>query len=347
MRKILSLLGLMLLGGCVTAAFAQLIINPPVSDVHINGHTYTNSQLQANPAGWLGGVANDVGAVTALYPTGRFNPRIPLTADLTMFVGGGGASDSNNCLVGNPCATIQRPFDLLRDQYDLAGKTATVQVADGTYSRGLFLSGNFIGQQRTDNLRLVGNAGTPANVVVSDPRVPSTQNDYASGVGIDVYATSGANLRVTGIKFGGGYRAINASRDAKVDFDAVNFGVLGDLHVTADNGAIVIALGNYSITGGANFSHFGAFTGGRIACGTTGGGTQSVTISGTPGFSFFALATQLSTINCSSSRLTFTGSATGPRYYVDTNSLIATNGSGATYFPGNAAGTATIGGIYQ
>jgi hypothetical protein len=44
---------------------------------------------------------------------------------------------------------------------------------------------------------------------------------------------------------------------------------------------------------------------------------------------------------------TFTGSATGLRYHVEENSVIETNAAGATFFPGNAAGTTTTGGQYN
>jgi len=44
--------------------------------------------------------------------------------------------------------------------------------------------------------------------------------------------------------------------------------------------------------------------------------------------------------------LTFSGSATGPRYLSATSGHINTGGGGASYFPGNAAGTATTGDYY-
>jgi hypothetical protein len=44
--------------------------------------------------------------------------------------------------------------------------------------------------------------------------------------------------------------------------------------------------------------------------------------------------------------MTFTGSATGPRYRADSLGLIQTNGAGATYLPGNSAGSTSAGGQY-
>ena len=43
---------------------------------------------------------------------------------------------------------------------------------------------------------------------------------------------------------------------------------------------------------------------------------------------------------------TFSGSATGTRYLVGINGTINTAGGGASYIPGNAAGSAATGGQY-
>jgi len=42
--------------------------------------------------------------------------------------------------------------------------------------------------------------------------------------------------------------------------------------------------------------------------------------------------------------LRFSGSATGMRYYVNTNSVIDATGQGISFFPGNSAGTTLAGG---
>ena len=73
----------------------------------------------------------------------------------------------------------------------------------------------------------------------------------------------------------------------------------------------------------------------------------TITISGSPSFSSvaFAEAAYLGEIDCYS--VTFTGTATGPRYKVSENGVIFTNGGGPNYLPGNSAGTISSGGRYD
>ena len=49
----------------------------------------------------------------------------------------------------------------------------------------------------------------------------------------------------------------------------------------------------------------------------------------------------------SAASLTFSGAATGTRYFAALNGIVYTNGGGATYFPGNAAGATATGGQYN
>ena len=71
----------------------------------------------------------------------------------------------------------------------------------------------------------------------------------------------------------------------------------------------------------------------------------SVEISGTPTFSFgFAYAQTTGLIT--SYGINWSGSASGPRYQATLNGVINVNGAGATYFPGDGAGTVANGGQY-
>jgi len=68
-----------------------------------------------------------------------------------------------------------------------------------------------------------------------------------------------------------------------------------------------------------------------------------ITLSGTRAFTTFALASANAYIEAIGS---ITGSATGKRYDVSGNSVINTEGAGATFLPGNVAGTTATGGQY-
>jgi hypothetical protein len=73
--------------------------------------------------------------------------------------------------------------------------------------------------------------------------------------------------------------------------------------------------------------------------------SKTITITGTPAFTGeFALARRVAAIQCNGN--TFSGSATGVRYLADNNGVIFTNGGGATYLPGDSAGSTASGGQY-
>ena len=109
--------------------------------------------------------------------------------------------------------------------------------------------------------------------------------------------------------------------------------------MNAANGGVIEAGGNYTISGNAAVHWLAAQSGEILVAGAT------VTLSGTPAFSSaFASANGLGDIVCPA--ITFSGSATGQRYIVASNAVVNTNGAGASYLPGNAAGSSSTGGQY-
>jgi hypothetical protein len=71
---------------------------------------------------------------------------------------------------------------------------------------------------------------------------------------------------------------------------------------------------------------------------------KTITLTGTPAFNQFVYGSRIGLLQVCLA--TFSGSATGMRYLIDTNSVIFTN-AGATFLPGNAAGTLLSGGQYS
>jgi hypothetical protein len=325
-----------------------MIISPPVANVNINGHVYTNAQLQANPGGWIAGIANDVGAITTLYPTGRFNPRIPLTSDLTFFVDPSAGSDSNTGLVGSPVQTIQRAFDILRDRYDLAGWTVTVQLANGSYSSGLRLRSRLMGQQSPASLILKGNSASPSSVSISDTTVPT--GFFERGDGTAIYANWGALLTVDGVRVVGGYRGIWANTHSEIRLLNVEFANSGTTtaHGSTSHGAIIRIRGNISITGNCSRACFLSTKHGRVMLSDTGDPQilPTITFVGSPSVGNIAEVNQFGLIVSQSSQTTYSGSPVGKRYLGDTLGLIDTNGSGASHFPGTVSGTVANGALY-
>jgi hypothetical protein len=200
----------------------------------------------------------------------------------------------------------------------------TIQIKDGTYTGQISLGSPFIGNG-VDTIK--GNASTPANVVIS--------------TAVTAFAvTGGGVVTIKDLKIttsSGHGMAISAG--AYVTIDNLNFGACTANHIIVTTSALVNADGNYTISGNAA-RHWESRSGGNVSV-----QSKTITLSGTPAFSTaFAVATIQGTMIVQGN--TFSGSATGKRYDSQSNSVIYTNGGGATYLPGNSAGSTATGGLY-
>ncbi|TIP03863.1 MAG: hypothetical protein E5X72_14260 [Mesorhizobium sp.] len=146
---------------------------------------------------------------------------------------------------------------------------------------------------------------------------------------------------VTGFKFTAatsGY-AISAAGASKIDLGVVEFGACASGHIDAEQQAIITFNNNYTISGGGT-RHWFTTTGALIQC--TG---KTVTLTGTPAFSSgFLIASRDGGALISGN--TFSGSATGTYYVVTFTAWADVAGAGATYLPGNSAGSTATGGQY-
>jgi hypothetical protein len=260
--------------------------------------------------------------------------REQLTANRTYYVASSGSSDSNNGLsVGSPFATIQKAVDVICNTLDCGGYNVTVQIADGTY--GPFIVKPVIG---SGEFTIQGNSGATQNVVVSSSSAQHaivggfSQNTLYYGMPV-AWTIKYVKVIATG---GIGVLAIGNSILTLV---SVNFGtcLYGHIYATLC-AAIRVKLGNYTISGGA---------GGHIIAADTSvisfeGGT-TVTLTGTPAFTYFADASRLGAITTPG--VTFSGAATGTRYIVSLNAIVQT-GAGANHYPGSVAGSTSTGGQY-
>jgi hypothetical protein len=121
----------------------------------------------------------------------------------------------------------------------------------------------------------------------------------------------------------------------------IEFGACGGRHMLlAAAGAYLELVSAYTISGGASCHmdvQYQAYMRNDI---------KTVTLAGTPAFAsaFCAVSNGGGVL---ASALTFSGSATGPRYSAATAGHINTGGGGANYFPGSTAGSVTTGGDYN
>ena len=271
--------------------------------------------------------------VTALTADLRkaINAREKLTADRTYYVRTDG-NDSNNGLSntsGGAFLTIQKAIDTVAATLDIAGYTVTIQIADGTYTDAVVLK-NVTGFSAAGNLVIQGNNTTPANVLVS---VTSKSGFTADGLS-SVWDVK--DLKITTTTSG---ECLLSQNGSTIRFGNINFGAAGSHHILAQyGGASVVAISNYTITGGA-IAHV------EVASGIVYLQSRTVTLTGTPAFSFvFANAWRCGVLIADF--MTFSGAATGTRYAATVNGVIVVSGGGSNYFPGSSAGSTATGGQY-
>ena len=270
-----------------------------------------------------------------------------LNANLTLFVNGTTGNDSNPGTSGAPFKTIQAAYNAAMRLYDLAGNTVTISVANGTYTAGVVCVGLPPGSFGTiaqvpaplqpPPIQFVGNQASPGSVVINATNsngFVATGSACISINGFTITASgTSANYNVQGI----GIYAFNSS---SIQFQNVVLGACSNGHIAASASSFIETGGQpYTVAGNAPYSVSAAF-GSTITL-----VASTVTLSGTPAFSnYFATAQACGVLQANS--MTFVGSATGVRYSGQTNGVILTGGGGASYFPGNAAGSAATGGQY-
>jgi hypothetical protein len=252
--------------------------------------------------------------------------RQQLTAARTYYVrtdGGDGNTGLANT-AGGAFLTIQKAINAA-GALDNGGFDITIQVGNGTYTGANTLK-SFVGSGK---IIIVGDETTPANVVIS-----VTSGNCFSGNGVlGTYSLRGMQLKTTtsGI-------CIRAFSLTYVEFQNIDFAASVH-HIQAQNQSVITATGNWSISGGADI-HIASYVGSSV---NTNG--RTITITGTPNFTSYFVDASFAMAYCYG--MTFSGSATGARYNVSLNGVIFTNGGGANYLPGNAAGTTATGGQYN
>jgi len=253
-----------------------------------------------------------------------------LTANRTYYVRTDG-DDSHTGLVNYAAGaflTIQKAVDTIANTLDIAGKTVTIQVGDGTYTGTVTLK-NVVGYASPGNLVIQGNSGTPTNVIISPA---SGSAIYGSGISTvwDI-----KYLKVTAPT------GINLANNITVRITGVDFGACTSYHTNINNGCQLLVIGNYTISGNSPY-HYWTAGGGYIEC-----INKTITITSNITVTNFVRAARYGYLNhygCTFSLGAY--SVTGGRYYGTQLSLIFTNNGGANYFPGNTSGTVDPTSVY-
>lgn len=328
------------------AVFVDGIFQQPGSAFSLSGQSITFTEAPYNGAVivvlYLGLISSTVMpndySVTlnkldpTFYNTLRLKTetRTRINSNLTVYVSTTGNDSNDGLSVGAPFLTLQKAVNVLANNYDFNGFTATIQLADGTYTSGLDTTGLLFSGPVTLN----GNSVTPTNVVIST----TSSNCIAHR------SNGGGSLTVQNIKLQTttSGSCITSSGNALLNLGVgINFGACAGSHIFAWSFGRIQVLNSYTISGGASVAHVLADLQGQLFINSG----ITVTLTGTPAFgSYFAMSSHASLVYAVS--VTWSGAATGTRYSASGNGVIETSGGGATYFPGSVAGTVTTGGQY-
>lgn len=314
----------------------------------------TGTQNTPSPdAGWTGvavvTVANGQSSITASsivpYSLAPFVPtklpqlRKQLTADLSIYVSPTGNDTNNSGLaLSSPFLTLQRAWNYIISTLDLNGFNVTVNVANGTYSGGLNARGSVAGLGTGNTVSFVGNVGSPGSVIISTTNAHAISAQNGANFNI-----SGFQLQATGTLGGAAASGILSTVSSNVTINgAMIFGACTGFHLWATQAALITGNAITYTVSGSSQGHLAASGSGSIVLlGPT------INVSGTLSFSIaFASAGNLALVSVTGSAINVSGTVTGTRYSVTSNSVISTSGGGANVFPGTVAGATSTGGQY-
>lgn len=251
-------------------------------------------------------------------------PRETLTANRTYYVRTDG-NDANDGLAnssGGAFLTIQRAISAVY-ALDLSIYNVTIQLADGTWTESVTVSGPLVGR---GTLTIRGNPSNPGNCIWS------TTSARCLNV------INGAKVNLTGFELrtttSGECLVADGAGSLIFLSGPVHFGACAASHLFAYASGVILGRSAYSIVGGAVYHARAQAQGFVDVQGAT------ITLTGTPAFSGAFARAAVNGLAALGSN-TFSGSATGTRYSALTGGGIDTNGGGASYLPGSVAGSAT------
>ena len=264
--------------------------------------------------------ASSAGAVTT-----ALGVREGLTANRTYYVDKALGNNSNDGLAsgsGRAFATVQKAIDTACG-LDLNIYSVTINVADGTGYAAFGLK-SYVG---VGPINIIGNTTTPANVDLS-----GSSTNITGGGWNCAYVIKGmkvANSAGNGMAFNG---------PGTVALDNIEFGACTGAHIRADKNCLVSSVsGHITISGNAGYGYLAGY-GATIDLNNC-----TITYSANVAYATAHAYGQVSGIvNVQSVTFTLGGfTVTGKRYNSVTGGYANSNGAGATFIPGDVAGTGT------
>ena len=275
-------------------------------------------------AGW---VPQATSSTTAAWAPGR----IKLTAALTLNADASAGADVPTCGLttgAGACRSVNYALNnILVPNYDTGGKPVIISFVNDDATCVSFGTAWTGGGQ----LFIQGPGGSPPSVGMT-----------CAAIAIGINAPLSAALFLTGFKISGGTTGIFSQVPGFIVLNNINFGAESVAHINLIGpGSKLLLNGNYTISGGATYHWLANSPGALIA-------TQNITatLTGTPAFGLFAVATDGGGIQ-PSSLMTFSGTATGARIGVSAHGYIATGTGNVNFLPGNSAGAVGTAGYYN
>jgi len=262
-----------------------------------------------------------------------------LSSNIQLYVNASTGDDGNPGTQTQAFRTLQAVRNYAQNNFNLNGTYSVTYICTGAFTAGVTANGLIPGQNGPGGEVFSFTSGS--SVAVTN----ATCLTAANGAQFTIQTASGqVTLSATGTAVGYGNALAATYGGSQIQVGTgINFGSCYGSHVIANGGTI--NLNNaYTISGGAQ-SHWAIIlNGGYVATNILT--PQTITITGTPNFAA-AFAYTSTPGQIAGPGLTFSGSATGPRYFATNNGTISTNGAGANYLPGNSAGSVSAGGQYS
>ena len=206
--------------------------------------------------------------------------RIVAQANFTLYVNHSTGNNNNTVLSSDKAlATITRAYEKRRDEYDLNGFQAVIQVADGTFDEVIIVSGLCTGYRDLNSVIIRGNTTTPANCFNSHAGIYPCMSIYEQAM-VRIEGMKFANPSATDhcfkvyrqayaevgkIEFGNCGRGCLQGADGWI-VPATRAGIVGSVRFTGDsqhggvaevNGGIDLATAQITFDAGVEFSgHF-------------------------------------------------------------------------------------------
>jgi hypothetical protein len=277
--------------------------------------------------------------------------RTKLTANTDYYVRTADGSNSNDGSANDAAhawATPQYAVDYIKKNVDPAGYNITVNVVGNSSANDSIvkITGAI---PNIGILTFRGDNTTPSNVTwTSDGYDTVKVYGWSSAQDDNWVADPKMTLHFEGIKLVNttSRNCLYADDGSVVSFKNLDFGAAAHYHIRACRGAHVIPVGNYIISGSC-WAHYDIEDCGALVLGEVT--PITITLSGTPNFSnAFAFSNYNGFINViNAASITFSGAATGKRYRVDIGGVIVVSTGSSVFFPGNAAGTSGLTGVYN